>query len=432
MAIERIRQLLGSDFSKSLSVLLSGTIIAQAVGYLIAPILTRLYSTAEMGELGFYMRLTGFISAIATLRYEAALPLPKLDGHSFLLYRLSYRISFIVLALASIVFFILYYQGLDEKFSWWFFPLTIMSAACIIVVNIGTSWSVRIGKYGIISRQKITNSTVSNGLKWAFAYLHLSTFGLILATFIASLLSSLEFAFNFGKIHGKFKHFISKKKTAVLMRQHKEFPTLNLPHVFVDNGRDMLIATFIFAYYSESVYGSFNHSYTMLRLPLMLIGVSLGQLFYNRASELFNQGKSMVPLLNKMLLVLTGLSIVPFTILFFYGEFLFSFVFGKDWALSGSYSETMSVWLMINFILSPIAALPLILSKQKVFFIMGIVSSFIQVIPLWILPMKLGKTQEVFHLSLQIISYTQAAWLLITIGVFYYFALKAAPEKIAS
>ena len=90
MAIERIRQLLGSDFSKSLSVLLSGTIIAQAVGYLIAPILTRLYTTAEMGELGFYMRLTGFISAIATLRYEAALPLPKLDGHSFLLYRLSF------------------------------------------------------------------------------------------------------------------------------------------------------------------------------------------------------------------------------------------------------------------------------------------------------------------------------------------------------
>jgi O-antigen/teichoic acid export membrane protein len=170
----------------------------------------------------------------------------------------------------------------------------------------------------------------------------------------------------------------------------------------------------------------------MLRLPLMLIGVSLGQLFYNKASELYNQGKSMVPLLNKMLLVLTGLSIVPFSILFFYGEFLFAFVFGKNWALSGSYSETMSVWLMINFILSPIAALPLILSKQKVFFIMGIVSSLIQVIPLWILPMKLGKTQAVFHFSLQIISYTQAAWLLITIGVFYYYALKAAPEKIAS
>ena len=432
MAINRIRQVLGSDFSKSLSVLLSGTIIAQAVGYLIAPILTRLYTTAEMGELGFYMRLTGFIAAIATLRYEAALPLPKLDGHSFLLYRLSYRISFIVLMIVSVVFLFMYSGGFASQFSWWFYLLTIFGAACLIIVNIGTSWSVRIGQYGVISRQKITNSAVSNGLKWAFAYFHFSTFGLILATFLGSLASSLEFSFQFGKIHQKFKAFISKRKTLALMKKHKEFPILNLPHVFVDNGRDMLIATFIFAYYSESVYGSFNHSYTMLRLPLMLVGVSLGQLFYNRASEMYNAGKSMVPLLNKMLLGLSALSIVPFSLLFFYGEPLFAFVFGKDWGLSGSYSETMSVWLMINFILSPIAALPLILRKQKVFFFMGIVSSLIQVIPFWYFPWKYGKTQEVFHTSLQVVSYTQAAWLLVTIIVFYVFAVKASHEKIRS
>ncbi len=430
--MNRIRQLLGSDFSKSLSILLSGTIIAQAVGYLIAPILTRLYTTAEMGELGFYMRLTAFIAAVATLRYEAALPLPKLDGHSFLLYRLSYRISFIVLMFVSIVFVFMYSSGFADQFSWWFYVLIILSTACIIVVNIGTSWSVRMGQYGMISRQKITNSSVSNALKLAFAYFHFSTFGLILATFIGSFFSSLEFSFHFGKIHQKFKQFISKRKTLVLMKKHREFPILNLPHVFVDNGRDMLIATFIFAYYSESVYGSFNHSYTMLRLPLMLVGVSLGQLFYHRASDSYNAGKSMIPLLNKMLLALSALSIIPFGLLFFYGEPLFAFVFGKDWGLSGSYSETMSVWLMINFILSPIAALPLILRKQNIFFFMGIVSSLIQVIPLWYFPWKYGKTQEVFHTSLQVVSYTQAAWLLVTIIVFYLFALKASQEKIRS
>jgi O-antigen/teichoic acid export membrane protein len=430
MAINRIRQLLGSDFSKSLSILLSGTIIAQAVGYLIAPILTRLYTTAEMGELGLYMRLTGFISAIATLRYEAALPLPKLDSHSYLLYRLSYRISAIVLLITSLVFLFMFATNIGGEFSWWFYVFTIIGAACIIIVNIGTSWSVRIGQYGIISRQKIANSTISNAFRWGFAYLHFSTFGLILATLIGYFLSSLEFAYSFGKIHRKFNQFISKKKTAFLMRKHKEFPTISLPHVFIDNAREMLIATFIFSFFSDSVYGSYNHSYTMLRLPLMLIGVSLGQLFYNRASELYNQGKSIIPMLNKMLIGLTLFAIIPFGILFFFGEALFSFVFGKDWGLAGTYSETMSVWLMINFILSPIAALPLILRKQKIFFFMGIVSSFIQVLPFWYFPWKYGKTQEVFHSSLQVVSYTQAAWLIVTIIVFYYYAVQASREKI--
>jgi O-antigen/teichoic acid export membrane protein len=425
MAIERIRQLLGSDFSKSLSVLLSGTIIAQAVGYLIAPILTRLYSTAEMGELGLYMRLTGFIAAIATLRYEAALPLPKLDGHSYLLYRLSYRISFVVLMITSIVFMFMFVTNFGASFDGWFYVLTIFGAAGIIIVNIGTNWSVRMGQYGIISRQKIANSSIANILKWVFAYFHLSTFGLILATFIGYLISSLEFALHFGKIHQKFNQFISKKKTSLLMRKHKEFPTISLPHVFVDNAREMLIATFIFAYYSDAVYGSYNHSYTMLRLPLTLVGVSLGQLFYNRAIDLFHQGKSMVPLLNKMLVGLCLFALIPFGILFFFGKPLFAFVFGKEWGLAGTYAETMSIWLMLNFIFSPIAAIPLILSKQKVYFYMSMFSSFLLVFPFWYFPWKYGKTQEVFHLSLQVVSYAQAIWLLITIIVFYLYAYKA-------
>ena len=76
MDLNRISSIVKGDFFKSFTVLMSGTLIAQIIGYAIAPILTRLYTTEEMGELGFYMRLTGFIAAIATLRYEAALPLP--------------------------------------------------------------------------------------------------------------------------------------------------------------------------------------------------------------------------------------------------------------------------------------------------------------------------------------------------------------------
>ena len=76
---------LNSDFLKSVLVLVSGTVLAQAIGYLVSPFLTRIYSAEEMGELGMYMRLVGFFSALATARFELAIPLPKRDNHSFLL-----------------------------------------------------------------------------------------------------------------------------------------------------------------------------------------------------------------------------------------------------------------------------------------------------------------------------------------------------------
>jgi len=37
-------------------VLTTGTVMAQAIGYLITPILTRIYSNKEMDDLGVYMR----------------------------------------------------------------------------------------------------------------------------------------------------------------------------------------------------------------------------------------------------------------------------------------------------------------------------------------------------------------------------------------
>ena len=92
-----------NEFLKSVMVLTSGTVIAQIISYLITPLLTRIYSTEEMGDLGVYMRAVGFISALATARYELSLPLPKNDKHSFILYRLSLKIaSYILLACACI------------------------------------------------------------------------------------------------------------------------------------------------------------------------------------------------------------------------------------------------------------------------------------------------------------------------------------------
>jgi O-antigen/teichoic acid export membrane protein len=421
MPLQSIKKQLKSDYFKSLSVLLSGTLIAQVIGYAIAPLLTRLYSTAEMGELALYMRITGFIAAIATLRYESALPIPKNDVHSYLLYRISLLISFIVLGISSILLISLILAGITPGFSWWYVLLIIFGSAAIVVINIGTNWSVRTGTFSLISRQKIVNSLFSNTLKWGFAYFSLGYFGLIVATFIGYFLSSFEFIFSFRGLKRKYSQLKSRKKTWVLLKDHREFPLLNLPHILVDHGRDILIATLILAYFSESIYGSFSHSYAMLRIPSMLIGVSLSQVFYNQAIKLYNENKRMLPLLKKTIGMLIGISIIPFTILYLFGEPIFAWIFGVNWAEAGSYSETMSFWLMVSFVISPISALPMILKKQKIAFVFGTISALIQIIPLFIIPEIYGKTNEIFILCLQVISYTQAFWFLLVLGIYFIF-----------
>jgi teichuronic acid exporter len=429
MPLQRIRQFTKSDVFKSFTVLFSGTLMAQVIGYAIAPILTRLYSNAEMGEMLYYMRLIAFISSIATLRYEAALPLPKRDEHSYLMYRFVYLFSFWLLVF--IAGFLLVFSLVFDLINLqpWFILFVVLGAAAMIVINVGTSWAVRTGTYGIISRQKITNSLVSNALKWGFFFLNWKSFGLILATLLGFIISALEFIWDFRTTHRRFRELFSPRKTRLVLKEHREFPLLNLPHVFIDNGRDMLLATLILAYFGEAVYGSYGHAYQMLRIPLMLVGVSVGQLFYNRSSEAMHKQKALTPILSKTIGVLTLVSIIPFTVLFFYGTEIFGFVFGTTWGIAGTYAETMAFWLMVNFVLSPISALPLLLNKQRYALIMGLVSSLIQVIPFWVFPLLYGKSASVFILTLQTVSYVQAVWLIFTLYLYYRFAL-ASDAKI--
>ena len=77
-----------SDFIKSIVTLVTGTMIAQVVTYLLSPVLTRVYTPEDMSYLSLYSRIVAFFAVVATARFELAFPLPKRDEHAFSLYRL--------------------------------------------------------------------------------------------------------------------------------------------------------------------------------------------------------------------------------------------------------------------------------------------------------------------------------------------------------
>jgi O-antigen/teichoic acid export membrane protein len=142
----------------------------------------------------------------------------------------------------------------------------------------------------------------------------------------------------------------------------------------------------------------------VLRLPLMFIGVSIGQVFFNRCSEMINKGEEIYDLLRRTLVLLFGLSIVPFLLVMLFGGPLFELVFGQNWGESGAYSQIMAMWLMLNFVHSPISNIPIILQRQKEYFMFGLISTFIQLAGFGILPLIIGTGREDFIQILWIVS----------------------------
>ena len=73
-----------SSFVKNVFVVMSGTAVAQALGFAMSPIISRLFSPSDFGTFGTFNSIATIIGAGATLQYTQAIMLPKEKEDAFL------------------------------------------------------------------------------------------------------------------------------------------------------------------------------------------------------------------------------------------------------------------------------------------------------------------------------------------------------------
>lgn len=424
-------RLLKSDILRSVLVLMTGTVLAQMISYVAIMVISWIYSKEEVGDLGIYMRTVSFIAAVGTLRFEASLPLGKHEGHSFLLYKLSLRIASIILAACAfggLLYFLIQPTGVEDI---WFSMITLASGFFVVFINLGTNWSIRNKEFKKISRQRIVNSFSGNGLRIVFGMMGMGSIGLLLGTLIGYVVSSSWYIRDFLRLNKSTYPKYSKKKQRVLVRENREFPLVNLPHVTLDVGRDMIIAYFISYHFTQEIFGVYYHAMMILAAPLSIIGVSIGQVLFNRFSELANSGKPTYPLVRKTLLILLLISLVPFASIFFFGEEIFTFVFTAKWSDSGYYSEIMAFWLMMLFVVSPLSSLPLVLRRQKEFFFISFIGSGIQLIGFGVLPFVIGNSSYNWEQILWFVATAQIGYFSF-VGLMYLFYAKKGVKGVVT
>jgi hypothetical protein len=189
-----------SDFLRSVTVLTSGTVIAQAIGYAITPILTQFFYTPEdFGEFGIFMRIVALLTAIGTARYELTLPLPKRDQHAFQLFLLSLRIAFWTLIVSFVLGFV-YWLFWETSLNTFLLVLAVgLTSFFMIFKNIGTNWAIRLKSYGRISAVNITSSFGTNAVKLLAGFIGLGSLGLVFGTLIGTIVGTSWFFVDFFK-----------------------------------------------------------------------------------------------------------------------------------------------------------------------------------------------------------------------------------------
>ncbi len=397
-----------NDFVKSVATLVTGTVLAQIVVFLVSPIISRFYTPVEVANFSIYTRIIILVSTLATARFESALALPKRNEHAFTLYRLIVRLVFISFIVSIILCFLYVFFGLkntNESFIYLMIPFGFVP---LCMMNIGNSWAMRQGQFTEISKLRMVNSISMNLSNVLFGLLNFGYQGLILGYIIGVTLPGAWFARKYHLLKLKYKDFSNINRRKIIGSTYIDFPKVNLPHALMDIIRELLIVFFILLFYSKNILGSYDFSFKMLKLPLTIIGGAIGQVYFQKIALKRNKGESIYEITLLTVKNLFLISIIPFSIIFFYGQELFSFVFGKDWELAGRYSEIMSPWLMVNLLVSPISHLPVVLGKLKPFFWVGFTGSILLIGMLFI---PFFNKDLSFELLLNFINYTQSIFL---------------------
>lgn len=352
--------------------LLSGSVIAQGIVFLITPILSRIYTNEMFGTFILFSSLSLTISTVVALRYELAILLPKREKDAVSLLMLSILLTTVMslIIMITILFFHDFFNGLFKNGGLgnaiFLLPVGVFLHG---IINAFTYWLNRQKSFKNISYARINKSMTMSGVQLLNGFSALQYFGLIPGLIAGQLMAGIHFLLMSLQSIKEHAHQISFLRVIYMAKRYQKIPKYNTLLAFSNTLSNELPNILIPKYFGMAIGGQFGLSIRLIKTPVALISESISQIFFNNASETYNKNpKGLYVLVKQTYLKLFYLACSGFPLLFI-STYFFEFILGSEWTEAGFYSRLLIPLLFLMFINTPITWLVVILSKQRSFVI---------------------------------------------------------------
>ncbi|MCT7976494.1 lipopolysaccharide biosynthesis protein [Laspinema olomoucense] len=361
-----------NSFSKDVLKLVSGTVFAQALSIIVSPLLTRFYSPENFGLSALFSSITTIVAVGSCLRYELSIMLPDNDEEAANLLGLS--LGLVILTSTLSVPLIWFTKPLivgwlsSEELGLYLglVPLTVFFSGVFMALNY---WNSRTKHFGRLSIARIVTSVTTVGTQLSGGYMGYRTGGVLIgAGVVGSALSSLVLGQQIWRDDGfKLRHSISMGGMISGLKRHYRFPLYDLSASLFNNISWQLPAFLLSAFFSMTTVGYYALGFRIISLPMNLIGQSISQVFFQRAS-VAQHDCTLARTVENTFNYLVKFSLFPILMLTLIGGNLFLVFFGNQWYEAGVYVQILGVWSFFWFISSPLSTVFTILEKQKKLF----------------------------------------------------------------
>ncbi len=347
----------------------AGNALAQAIGVLGMPLLTRLYLPEDFAAQSIFLQFSMFFAGVMTWRFEYFIQLPKDDADAVALVRLTCSLALISTLLLTPVVWLAttHLSGLAERNAlskWlWLSPLT---AALISISLAFQHWAQRSGRFKISGIGEIVAKLGYISMGTLATVGGIGTLGLLLTTGAGTACKLALYLWQ-GKPTVSAAVRVGWNLAALIgvARGHRKLATSMLVSHLLGTVTGLAPVLYIGVMYGTEVLGQYSLVVATIFLPSGLIGTAIGQVFYQRAALTWAQGQSFALLWQQTFLKLVAIGAPIHLLVALLSPLLYPLVFGDKWAAAGHYAALMSVGAFFSFVSAPMDRSSLIVGRWR-------------------------------------------------------------------
>lgn len=371
MTANYVRWIRASAFARNIAVLTSGTILAQGIGIIATPILSRIYTPADYGLVALFGAVVAICATLITARYEITVLLPTVESEARSIVALVVLLAIVVGGMLAFGATVLpqpvrAWLGLQALGHW--LPIAVLGGIATAITAVITNWLNRRCEYRKIASLRVVQAGVAVLFGLTLGLLAVPN-GLLYVQVATIAISMLLFLFS-G--YTSLAHKVSGQSLFVTAREYHRAPAYLLPTAMLDVFTLQLPFILISVWFTAELTGQYRMAWALLGLPAGLVGSATAQVFYQRFSQLWPDAAAAQAILFKTWRMLAILGAIPFAIVMLSSQQLFSFILGPAWAEAGVMAGILAPMFFASLIHSPTSTTYVVMGMERIVLFFGI------------------------------------------------------------
>ena len=390
-----------SSFVKNVFIVMTGTAAAQAIGFALTPIISRLFTPSDFGVFGSFEAVLTVIAAGVTLDYSQAIMLPKEKKDAINLFILScVSVAVIsILCLALCLLFPVYLQDIIKAPNTWVLALLVVAILVTGLNQACQAWCVRVKAFKDTSASQVIRSLSSSGSQIGFGYFRGGSIGLIFSSILADIFASLNLVRVVFRDLWPSRREIQWARMKHLAKEYRDFPMYSASMNVINSLSMGLPVLLLTHFYGIAVAGAYAFGVRILSTPMGFVLRALRQVLFQKAAETHNLGGRLMPLYVKITAGLFAMAILPALVLFIWSPQLFTWIFGSQWHEAGEFARYLILWLLFMFCNLPSVLFARVIRIQRELFIFNLVLLIARALVLVVGGMYLSALQTIMLFS---------------------------------